>query len=106
MLGPTLVVGGMLPMMDVLINAGLVFLLSLRYKTAICYMFAIGISTALLIMQFFPGVKYLVPAYVGGLLTYSMISPIIVAILCLVYMAFVGVCLVLAANKFERLDLK
>lgn len=104
-LGPTFVVGGMLPMMDVFITAGVIFLLSLRYKTAICYMFAIGISTALLVMEFFPGVKYLVPAHVGRLLSYSQISPGAAAALCLVYLAFTTVCIALTAKKFERMDL-
>lgn len=38
---------------------------------------SILVDTALLlIMQFFPVVRYLVPAYVGSLLDYGMITPI------------------------------
>lgn len=105
-LGATFVIAGMLPLMDVLIITGTVFLFSLRYKTGICFMLAIGTSTLLIFMQFFPGVKYLVPAYVGRLLSYSQISPQLVTWLCILYLAFTTVCVVIAANKFERMDLK
>lgn len=105
-LGLTFIVAGLLPLMDVLIIMGTVFLFSLRYKTGICFMLAIGTSTLLIFMQFFPGVKYLVPAYVGRLLSYNQLSPLTAAMLCLVYFTFTVVCIILTANKFERMDLK
>jgi ABC-type transport system involved in multi-copper enzyme maturation permease subunit len=105
-LGVTFVVAGMLPLMDSLIITGTVFLFSLRCKTATCFMLAIGMSTLLLFLQFFPGVKYLVPAHVGQLLCYGRIPPLLAAMLCLLYLAFTVVCIVAAAKKFERMDLK
>jgi len=99
-------IGGLFPMMDTLITAGIVFLFSLRYKTGICFMLAIGTSVTLLVMQFFPGICYLVPAYVGMLLSYGQISGAIAGGLCAIYLAIVGFCVWKTANKFERMDLK
>ena len=97
---------GLFVLIDALLTAGIVFIFSLHYKTSICFMLAIGISTLLLVMQFFPGVKYLVPAYVGSLLDYAMITPIAAGGLCLLYLIVIVFCILYTARKFERMDLK
>jgi len=105
-LGVAMVIAGLLPLMDALIITGTVFLFSLRHKTATCFMLAIGMSTLLLFLQFLPGVKYLVPSYIGQLICYGRISPLPAAVFCLLYLTFTVVCILAAANKFERMDLK
>lgn len=97
---------GIFPLFDALLTAGIVFLFSLRYKSGVCFMLAIGITTLLLIMQFFPGIQYLVPAYVGNLLDYGEITMSAAGLLCLLYGTIVAVCLEITAKKFERMDLK
>ena len=103
---PQLLTGGLFPFMDIFITMGIVYILSLKYKSSICFMLAMGISTLFLIMQFFPGVKYLVPAHTRMLLSYGQITPGIACGLCLVYVVIAAVCIVFAAHKFERTDLK
>lgn len=97
---------GWFTLVDTMMTTGIIFLFSLRYKTSISFMLAIGITTLFLVMQFFPGVRYLVPAYVGSLLDYGMIPPYIAALLCLSYLLFSAVCVVITARKFERMELK
>ena len=103
---PRLLVGGMFPFMDIFITMGIVYILSLKYKSSICFMLAVGISTFLLILQFFPVVKYLVPAHIRMLLAYDQITPGIALNLCLIYLIIAAVCIVFAAHKFERTELK
>ena len=103
---PMLLTGGLFPFMDIFITMGIVYILSLKYKSSICFMLAMGISTLFLIMQFFPGVKYLVPAHTRMLLAYGQITPGIAGGLCLVYIAIAAICIAIAAHKFERTDLK
>lgn len=100
------IISGLFSLMDVLVTAGIIFLFSLRYKTGICFMLAIGTTTLFLIMQFFPGVQYLVPAYVGSLLDYGKITPPMAGGLCMLYLIAVGICVEITAKKFERMDLK
>ena len=97
---------GFFVLIDALVTAGIVFLFSLRFKTGICFMLAIGTTTLFLIMQFFPVVQYLVPAYVGSLLDYSMISPTTAGLLCLLYLAVMVAFVEITARKFERMDLR
>lgn len=97
---------GLFPLMDSLITAGIVFLFSLRYKMGICFMLAIGTTTLLLIMQFFPVIQYLVPAYVGNQLDYGKITPLMAGGFCLLYLVIAAICIEIAARKFERMDLK
>lgn len=47
------IVSDVFVLIDALVTAGIVFLFSLRFKTGICFMLAIGTITLLLIMQFF-----------------------------------------------------
>jgi len=100
------VMSGIFTLLDTLITAGIVFLLSHMLKMGICFMFAIGTTTLLLILQFFPVVQYLVPAYVGSLLDYGMITPLVAGGLGLFYLVIVVICIEVAARKFERIDLK
>lgn len=97
---------GFFVLIDALVTAGIVFLFSLRFKTGICFMLAIGTTTLLLIMQFFPVVQYLVPAYVGSLLDYGMITPTTAGLLCLLYLVVMVVFVEITARKFERMDLR
>lgn len=97
---------GIFPLFDALLTAGIVFLFSLRYKSGVCFMLAIGTTTLLLIMQFFPVVQYLVPAYVGNLLDYGEITVPVAGVLCLIYGVIVAICVEITAKKFERMDLK
>lgn len=100
------IMSGIFTLLDTLVTAGIVFLLSHTLKTGICFMFAIGTTTLLLILQFFPVVQYLVPAYVGSLLDYGMITPLAAGGLSLLYLTIVVVCIEFAARKFERMDLR
>ena len=100
------IVSGIFVLIDALITAGIVFVFSLRFKTGICFMLAIGTTTLLLIMQFFPVVRYLVPAYVGSLLDYGMITPMIAVLIVLFYLVVTGAFVEITARKFERMDLK
>ena len=100
------VMSGFFTLLDTLLTAGIVFLLSHKLKTGICFMFAIGTTTLLLILQFFPVVQYLVPAYVGSLLDYGIITPPAAGGLGLLYLAIVIICVEISARKFERMDLK
>ena len=100
------IVSGVFVLIDALVTAGIVFLFSLRFKTGICFMLAIGTTTLLLIMQFFPVVQYLVPAYVGSLLDYGMITPTMAGLLSLLYLAVTVVFVEITARKFERMDLR
>lgn len=100
------IMSGIFPLIDTLLTAGIVFLFSLRYKTGVCFMLAIGTTTLLLIMQFFPVVQYLVPAYVGNLLDYGQITISVACGLCLFYFIIVAFCIEITARKFERMDLK
>lgn len=97
---------GIFTLLDTLITAGIVFLFSHTLKTGICFMFAVGTTTLLLIMQFFPVVQYLVPAYVGSLLDYGMITPSAAGGLSLLYLVIAAVCVEISARKFERMDLR
>lgn len=97
---------GIFPLFDALLTAGIVFLFSLRYKSGVCFMLAVGITTLLLIMQFFPGIQYLVPAYVGNLLDYGEITMPIAGVLCLLYGMIIAICVEITARKFEGMDLK
>lgn len=97
---------GIFPLFDALLTAGIVFLFSLRYKSGVCFMLAVGITTLLLIMQFFPVVQYLVPAYVGNLLDYGEITMPIAGVICSIYGIIVAICVEITARKFERMDLK
>jgi len=101
-----ILIGGLFPFMDVFITMGLVYIFSLKYKSSICFMLAIGISTMFLVLQFFPGVKYLVPAHTNMLLNYAQITSGMAAGLCIVYIATAVICIVIAAKQFERTDLK
>ena len=96
---------GIFPLFDALLTAGIVFLFSLRYKSGVCFMLAVGITTLLLIMQFFPGIQYLVPAYVGNLLDYGEITMPIAGVLCLLYGMIIAICVGITARKFEGMDL-
>lgn len=100
------IVSGVFVLIDALVTAGIVFLFSLRFKTGVCFMLAIGTTTLLLIMQFFPVVQYLVPAYVGSLLDYGMITPIMAGLLSLLYLAVTAAFVEITARKFERMDLR
>ena len=100
------IMSGMFTLLDTLLTAGIVFLFSHKLKTGICFMFAVGITTILLILQFFPVVQYLVPAYVGSLLDYGKITPPAAGGLSLMYLTIVVICVEFAARKFERMDLK
>lgn len=97
---------GIFPLFDALLTAGIVFLFSLRYKSGVCFMLAVGITTLLLIMQFFPVVQYLVPAYVGNLLDYGEITMPIAGVICSIYGMIAVICVEITARKFERMDLK
>lgn len=97
---------GIFPLFDTLLTAGIVFLFSLRYKSGVCFMLAVGTTTLLLIMQFFPGIQYFVPTYVGNLLDYGEITMPAAGLLCLLYGIIVAVCVEITARKFERMDLK
>lgn len=100
------IMSGIFVLIDTLITAGIVFLFSLKFKTGICFMLAIGTTTLFLIMQFFPIVRYFVPAYVGNLLDYGMITPVIAGALSLLYLAVVVIFIEITARKFERMDLR
>lgn len=97
---------GLFTLLDTLMTAGIIFLFSLRYKTGFCFMLAVGVTTLFLIMQFFPGVRWLVPAYVGSLLDYGILPPAIAGLLCLAYALVTAVCVGITARKFERIELK
>lgn len=97
---------GVFVLMDAFITAGIIFVFSLRFRTGICFMLAIGTTTLLLIMQFFPVVRYLVPAYAGSLLDYGLITPLVAGALSLLYLAAAMGFIEIAARKFERMDLK
>ena len=99
------IMSGFFSLMDALITAGIIFIFSLRYKTGICFMLAVGTTTLLLILQFFPGVQYFVPAYVGSLLDCGMITPLAAGGWCLLYFGAVIVCMESTGRKFERMDL-
>ena len=96
---------GLFTLLDTLMTTGIIFLFSLRYRTGICFMLAIGTTTLFLILQFFPGVRYLVPAYVGSLLDYGMIPPAVAGLLCLLYFLLAAICVEITARKFERMEL-
>lgn len=100
------IISGLFPLIDALLTAGIVFVFSLRCKTGACFMLAIGTTTLLLILQFFPGAQYLVPAYVGNLLDYGRITLPAAGLLCLVYLAVVAACVRVTATRFERMDLR
>jgi len=100
------IMSGFFSLMDALITAGIIFIFSLQYKTGICFMLAVGTTTLLLILQFFPGVQYFVPAYVGSLLDYGMITPLAAGGWCLLYLGSAIVCMECTARKFERMDLR
>lgn len=99
------ILSGIFTLMDALVTAGIIFIFSLRYKTGTCFMLGIGISTLFLIMQFFPIVQYLVPAYVGSLLDYAMITPVTAVGLCVLYLAVAVVCVEITARKFRKMDI-
>ncbi len=100
------VLSGIFLLIDTLVTMGIIFLFSLKYKTGMCFMLAIGTSTLFLIMQFFPVIQYLVPAYVGSLLDYGKITLPIAGGFCLLYVTIAAICIMITAQKFEGMDLK
>ena len=105
-LGAVFAVGSIFPLVDVFVTAGIVYIFSLKYKSSICFMLAMGTSAMFLIMQFFPWLKYLVPVYVKRLLDQGQISPASALALCIPYIAASVGCMIFVAHKFERMDLK
>jgi ABC-type transport system involved in multi-copper enzyme maturation permease subunit len=99
-------VGGWFPLMDIYITMGIVYIFSLRYKSGICFMLAVGTSLALEILQFIPAVKYLVPAHANMLLNYAKITVGTAGVLCLIFVMAASLLVLISARKFERMDLK
>lgn len=91
---------------QLLIVTCVVFLLSLYFKASVSMMLGIGLTAIFIFMQFFPVIKYFVPAYLATALSYSQISTKNAAVLCGVYFIFALLPLAFALQKFEKIDLR
>jgi len=87
------------------IVSGMVLLLSFYFKAATTIMMGIGITSTLLVLQFFPTIKYFVPAYLATALSYSQISAKLAAVLCGLYFILALVILYFSFKKFEKIDI-
>lgn len=88
------------------IVTNVVFLLSFYFKATATVMLGIGLTSLFLIMQFFPTVKYFVPAYLATALSYSLISTKLAAFLCGLYFILGIVILWFSFRKFEKIELR
>ncbi|HPU63428.1 MAG TPA: ABC transporter permease [Mobilitalea sp.] len=88
------------------IVSSVVLLLSFYFKSATTVMLGIGLTSVLLILQFFPTLKYFVPAYLATALSHSQISVQLAAVLCGLYFIIALVILYLSFKKFEKADIR
>jgi len=88
------------------IVSGVVLLLSFYFKATATIMLGIGLTSVFLILQFFPTLKYFVPAYLATALSYSQISTSLAAALCGAYFMLSLVLIYLSIKKFEKMDIR
>jgi len=88
------------------IVSNVVLLLSFYFKAAATIMLGIGLTSVFLIMQFFPTIKYFVPAYLATALSYRQISTGLAAALCGVYFIISLIILYFSFRKFEKMDIR
>lgn len=93
-------------LIQIMIVCSLVFLLGLRFKAFVSFMMGIGLTTIFIVFQFFPTVKYFVPAYLATALSQQIITTHFALILCCVYLSISFIPVIMAIKKFERVDIK
>lgn len=93
-------------LIQIMIVCNLVFLLGLRFKAFVSFMMGVGLTTIFIVFQFFPNVKYLVPAYIATALSQQIITTRFALILCCVYLGIALIPVMIAIKKFGRVDIK
>lgn len=93
-------------LIQIMIVCGLVFLFGLYFKAFVSFMMGIGLTTTFIIFQFFPTVKYFVPAYIATALSQQVITTQLALILCFVYLGISILPAAMAVRKFNGVDMK
>lgn len=91
---------------QIIIVCNIVVLLGMYYKAFTSFMMGIGVTTAFIVFQFFPSIKYFVPAYIATAISHMQISNSLAIGMCVIYMIISFVPLVLASRSFGRRDMK
>lgn len=93
-------------LIQIMMVVSLVFLLGIRFKAFVSFMMGIGLTTAFIVFQFFPKVKYFVPAYMATALSQQTITTTFALGLCLLYLGISFLPVFIAMRKFEKMDVK
>lgn len=93
-------------LIQIMIVCGLVILFGLYFKAFVSFMLGIGLTTVFIVFQFFPTIKYFVPAYIATALSQQMITIHLALILCLVYLGISILPAAMAVRKFGKMDIK
>lgn len=93
-------------LIQIMIVCSLVFLLGLKFKAFVSFMMGIGLTTIFIVFQFFPTIKYFVPAYIATALSQQIITPRLALMLCCVYLSISFIPAIMAIKKFEGVDIK
>ena len=93
-------------LIQIMIVCSLVFCLGLKFKAFVSFMMGIGLTTVFIVFQFFPTIKYLVPAYIATALSQQIITTHFALILCFVYLGISFIPAIMAIKKFGRVDIK
>ena len=93
-------------LIQIMIVCSLVFLLGLKFKAFVSFMMGIGLTTIFIVFQFFPTIKYFVPAYIATALSQQMITYRLALVLCFVYLCLSFIPAAIAIRKFARMDIK
>lgn len=91
---------------QIMIVCSFVIWLGLRCKAFVSFMLGIGLTTIFIVFQFFPTMKYFVPAYIATALSQQIISTQFALILCLMYLGIACIPVVATVKEFEKMDIK
>ena len=80
--------------------------LGMYFKAFVSFMMGIGLTTIFIIFQFFPTVKYFVPAYIATALSQQRITTQLALALCLVYLGISFLPAAMAVRKFNGVDIR
>lgn len=93
-------------LIQIMIVSSLVFWFGLKFKAFVSFMMGIGLTTIFIVFQFFPTIKYFVPAYIATALSQQMITYGLALVLCMMYLGISFIPAVLAIKQFGRVDIK
>lgn len=92
-------------LLQIMMVSSIVMLLGLQNKAFVSFILGTGITIIFMVLQFFPVIKYFVPFYTASAIAYQHINNITAGMLCIAYLAFSVIPVLITSDKFSKIDI-